>query len=143
MGSIPTPGIAMTIPPAIPFPPGTVLWVALGGAIGSVLRYGVSEAMRRVPSLSGLPWATLTVNVAGSLVLGWFLRWALDADVTPQVRAFVAIGVCGGFTTFSTFAFESAALLEAGYAGRAALYALLSVGLSIGATFLGYALARG
>lgn len=141
MGSIPTPGTVMTTT-AVPFPATTVLWVALGGAIGSVLRFGVSEVMRRIPALAGLPWATLSVNVLGSLVLGWFLRWAVAGDVTPQVRALVAIGLCGGFTTFSTFAFETATLLEAGQVGRAALYAGLSVGLSVAATFAGYALAR-
>jgi CrcB protein len=123
-------------------PTTTVLWVALGGAIGSALRFGISEWMRRIPALASLPWATLTVNVVGSLVLGWFLRWAVDADVSPQLRAFVAIGACGGFTTFSTFAFETVTLLESGYLGRAMLYGALSVGLSLAATIVGFLLAR-
>jgi CrcB protein len=123
-------------------PPTTVLWVALGGALGSALRFGISEWMRRVPALAALPWATLTVNVVGSLVLGWFLHWAVDADVSPQLRAFVAIGVCGGFTTFSTFAFETVTLLESGYLARAMLYGALSVGLSLAAIIAGFQLAR-
>lgn len=132
----------MTAPPVIALPPSTVLWVALGGAIGAALRFAVSELLRRVPMLAGLPWSTLLVNVSGSFALGWFLRWAMDADVTPQMRAFVAIGICGGYTTFSTFALEGTQLLEAGHVGRAALYAISSVVLAIGATFAGYAVAR-
>lgn len=130
-----------TAAPAFPF--STVLWVSLGGAIGTALRFGLTEAMRRLPAAGSLPWATLTVNVTGSLVLGAFLGWALDADVSPQVRAFVAIGVCGGFTTFSTFAFDSLALIQSGAVTRAATYAVLSVVLCVLATFAGYTLARG
>jgi CrcB protein len=124
------------------FPATTVLWVALGGAIGSALRFGVSEAMRRAPALVSLPWATLTVNVIGSFVLGWYLRSSMADAVSPQARAFVAIGLCGGFTTFSTFAFETATLLETGHLTRAAAYATLSVALCLGATFAGFAISR-
>jgi fluoride exporter len=123
-------------------PPTTVLWVALGGAIGSAARFGVSEAMRRLPVLASLPWATLTVNVLGSLALGWYLRSAGAADAAPQMRAFVAIGLCGGFTTFSSFAFEGAVLLEGGQFARAGIYSALSLVLCVGATFAGFALGR-
>lgn len=147
MGSIPTPGIRSgpsrrLMPPTAAFPAGTALWVALGGAIGSALRFGVSELFRRAPALAGLPWATLVVNVAGSLLIGWFLRWSAAAETTPQLRAFVAIGICGGFTTFSAFAAENLAMLQAGHPFRAALHAAASVALSVGAVFVGYALAR-
>lgn len=130
------------MPPYVPFPPGTVLWVAAGGAIGSALRFGVSEVVRRAPTLAGYPWATLAVNIAGSLLIGWFLRWSAAADTTPQVRALVAIGICGGFTTFSAFAAENLAFLQAGQPGRALLHATASVVLSVAAVFLGYTLAR-
>ncbi|MDH5234029.1 MAG: fluoride efflux transporter CrcB, partial [Gemmatimonadota bacterium] len=110
---------------------------------GSALRFCVGEAVRRVPSLASYPWATLAVNVLGSLVLGWFLRWSTAAETTPQARAFVAIGLCGGFTTFSTFATENLAFLEAGQPGRAAAHALASVVLSVGAVYVGYTMARG
>jgi len=139
VGSIPTPG---TMNPIVPFPPTTVLWVALGGAIGSALRFGAGEVMRRVPALAAFPWATLLINVLGSFVIGWFLRWSATTEATPQLRAFVAIGVCGGFTTFSTFAAENLAMLQAGEAGRAALHALLSFALTIGAAYVGYLVAR-
>lgn len=139
MGSIPTPGI---MNPIVEFPPTTVLWVALGGAIGSSLRFGASEVMRRIPALAAFPWSTLLINVVGSFVIGWFLRWAATSQSTPQVRAFVAIGLCGGFTTFSTFAAEHLSLLQSGEVGRAALHALLSFSLTVGAAYLGYLLAR-
>lgn len=138
MGSIPTPG---TMTP-VPFPSTTVLWVALGGAIGSSLRFGAGEVMRRLPAFAQFPWGTLLINVVGSLLLGWFLRWSSATDTTPQFRAFVAIGVCGGFTTFSSFAAENLALLQGGQVTRAAAHALLSLTLTVGAAFLGYALAR-
>lgn len=139
MGSIPTPG---TVDPMTAFPPTTVLWVALGGAIGSSVRFAAGEAMRRVPAFTHFPWATLLINVVGSLVIGWFMRWSTTADATPQVRAFVAIGICGGFTTFSTFAAENLALLQGGQVARAALHAALSLTLTVGAAFVGYTLAR-
>ncbi len=142
MGSIPTPGIRMTPPSVIPLPPTTILWVALGGAIGSSLRFAISEVMRRLPALASLPWATLLVNVTGSFVIGWYLRSAVSADASPQMRAFITIGICGGYTTFSTFALENAQFLQNGQVGRAALYAIASVTLAVGATFLGYAVAR-
>ncbi len=142
MGSIPTPGIRMITPPAVPLPATTVLWVTLGGAIGSALRFAVSDLMRRLPALAALPWATLFVNVTGSFVIGWYLRSALSADASPQLRAFIAIGICGGYTTFSTFALENAQMIENGLIARAAVYAIASVALAIGATFLGYAVAR-
>lgn len=142
MGSIPTPGIRMIPSPTVALPATTILWVALGGAIGSALRFAVSDILRRLPALASLPWATLFVNVTGSFVIGWYLRSAVSADASPQLRAFIAIGICGGYTTFSTFALENAQLLENGLIARAAIYAIASVALSIGATFLGYAVAR-
>jgi len=132
----------MAAAPPAAFPAGTVLWVALGGAIGSALRFGLSEAVRRSPPLASLPWATLAANVAGSLVIGWFLHWATRSDASPELRAFIAIGVCGGFTTFSAFAAENLSLLQAGQPGRAFLYALASVVLSVGAAGAGYLLAK-
>lgn len=142
MGSIPTPGIRMISSPTVALPATTILWVALGGAIGSALRFAVSDIMRRLPALASLPWATLFVNVTGSFVIGWYLRSAVSADASPQLRAFIAIGICGGYTTFSTFALENAQLLENGLIARAAVYAIASVTLAIAATFLGYAVAR-
>jgi CrcB protein len=140
VGSSPTPGM-MPQTPTTTF--ATFLWVALGGAIGSSARFGIGEVARRIPALAEFPWATLAINVLGSLVIGWFLRWAEIHDASASLRAFVAIGICGGFTTFSTFAVENAALFTGGHPGRALIHALASLALSIGAVCLGYLLPRG
>ncbi len=128
--------------PITPFPPATVLWVALGGAIGSSLRFAAGEVMRRIPAFAQFPWATLLINIGGSLLIGWFMRWSTTSQTSPELRAFVAIGICGGFTTFSTFAAENLALLQGGQVARAALHAVLSLTLTVGAAFLGYTFAR-
>jgi len=118
----------------LPFTATTALWVAAGGALGSVLRFAVSAAVRGLPALAGLPWATLGVNVTGSLAIGALAGVVAGGnDITPPMRAFVMIGVLGGYTTFSTFALESMELLQAGSAMKAMLYASASVLLSIGA----------
>lgn len=127
---------------ATPSAVANIAWVALGGAIGAALRYGVGEGARRIPLLSGFPWATLAINVVGSLVIGWFLRWSELHAAPATMRAFVAVGLCGGFTTFSTFASENASLIYGGQPLRALLHALASVVLSVAAIFVGYALAR-
>jgi CrcB protein len=115
------------------------LYVALGGAAGSLLRYAVGQALG--PARAGaFPWHTFAVNVAGSLVL------ALVVAATPRdahhLRALLAVGFCGGLTTFSTFGYETVSLLQAraygvalAYAGGSFLIALIAVaiGLSAGA----------
>ncbi|HET9425317.1 MAG TPA: fluoride efflux transporter CrcB [Gemmatimonadaceae bacterium] len=119
-----------------------LLLVGLGGAIGSMARYGVGTF---VQSRAGaeFPVATLLINVSGSFLLGFLMKLSLDtAGVSPGVQLLLATGVCGGFTTFSTFAYESVVLLERGEYGRAGMYAGGSVVLSIVATVLGIALAR-
>ncbi len=90
-----------------------------------------------------VPYRTLVINVTGSFVLGLFLHWAEAQSVGhPNLRALVAVGICGGYTTFSTFAFETVVLLETGAYGRAAVYASLSVLASMGAVFAGFATAK-
>lgn len=128
----------------LPFTVATALWVALGGALGSVLRFAVGAIVRGMPSLAGLPWATLGVNVTGSLAIGALAGLIAGGnDITPPVRAFVMVGVLGGFTTFSTFALEGIDMLQSGSAVKAIAYASASVMLSIGAAALGVTLARG
>jgi fluoride exporter len=117
-----------------------VFWVALGSALGGTGRYLLSGWIPQ--HQSGFPWNTLLINVTGSLLLGIIMRYALAGSVRPELRAFLAIGVCGGYTTFSTFSFETMALLRDGHAGQAASYVLASIVLSIGAVFAGYAFAR-
>ena len=120
-----------------------MLWyIALGSAVGGVGRYLLGGLVQR--SFAGtFPVGTLFVNLTGSFLLGLILRYAVDTPtVTPEVRALLTVGLCGGYTTFSTFSYESLALMEDGDWGRAAAYILLSLGLSLLATFLGVAAAR-
>jgi CrcB protein len=130
--------------PLVPtYPVATVLWVALGGAIGSALRFALSEWARRFPALAAFPWSTLAINVTGSFALGACAGWfAANGAGSPQHRAFVTVGILGGFTTFSTFALEGVTLLESGQYARVAIYAASSVLLSVGAAAAGFALAR-
>jgi CrcB protein len=89
------------------------------------------------------PAGTLLVNISGSFLLGAILRYAIDTPtLSPEVRALLTIGFCGGYTTFSTFSYETVALLEDGEWTRAGLYVGASVLLSLVGTFLGFAVAR-
>jgi CrcB protein len=120
-----------------------MLWyVALGSAFGGVSRFLLGAFIQQRTG-SVLPVGTLLVNVSGSLLLGFILRYALATPaITPEVRALLTTGFCGGYTTFSTFSYETVALVEDGDYRRAALYAGLSVLLSIAAAWAGLALAR-
>lgn len=118
------------------------LWVAAGSAAGGVLRYALGALIQR-HAASVFPVGTLAINLTGSLLLGFILRYALATPaVTPEVRALLATGFCGGYTTFSTFSYEAAALIEDGDLQRAAWYVALSVTLSLAGTFIGFGLAR-
>lgn len=120
-----------------------IWYVALGGAVGSAARFLLgSFAQQR----SGLvfPVGTLLVNLTGSFLLGFLLRYFLEVPaVSPETRALLTTGFCGGYTTFSTFSYETAALIEDGDWRRASLYMALSVGLALAGTFGGFAAARG
>jgi CrcB protein len=119
-----------------------VWYIAVGSAIGGVSRYLVGGLTQRLMG-GTFPVGTLLINVTGSFLLGLILRYGVEtATLTPEVRAFLTIGFCGGYTTFSTFSYETVVLAEDGQWTRAALYVALSVGLSLVATFLGFATAR-
>jgi fluoride exporter len=119
-----------------------VLLVALGGAIGSALRYLVSLAAAWLFGV-GFPWGTLAVNIAGSLAMGLVIGLAASKfQLTNELRVFVATGVLGGFTTFSAFSLDFALLFERRDYGLAGLYLAGSVGLSILALFAGLYLVR-
>jgi len=117
-----------------------ILAVALGGALGSVMRYLVGIGAGRLFG-TDFPWGTLIINITGSFVMGVFAglfatRWNL-----PQAaRIFLTVGICGGYTTFSTFSLDSFYLIERGEFAATAAYmvasALLSVGALIGAMHL-------
>lgn len=121
-----------------------MLWyIAAGSALGGVSRYLLGGVVQRMLDTT-FPAGTLVVNLTGSFLLGMFLRYALETPtLTPEIRAFLTIGFCGGYTTFSTFSYETVAMLEDGEWTRAGLYAGLSVLLALGATILGFLAARG
>ena len=120
-----------------------MIWlVALGGALGSVSRFLLGPALQRAFDAT-FPVGTLFINILGSLILGFVMRLAVEGvNVTPEARAFIAVGFCGGFTTFSTFSFEAMRLLEDGEGWRAAMYVFASVLLSLAAAFVGLVAAR-
>lgn len=117
------------------------LLIALGGAAGSLLRYLIGGAVQRT-STSGFPIGTMFVNISGCFLIGILLRQFLNMQTSPELRALLIVGFCGGFTTFSTFSGETLALIEGGEYGRAAGYVVLSVGLCLVATFAGMSAMR-
>lgn len=114
------------------------LLIAVGGAAGSVLRYAVGRAVQGA-SASGFPIGTMVVNVSGCFLIGILVRQFLNMQGSPELRALLIVGFCGGFTTFSTFSAETIGLIEGGEYVRAASYVVLSVALCLGATFAGMA----
>jgi len=117
------------------------LLIALGGAAGSLLRYLVGGAVQRT-SASGFPIGTMFVNVSGCFLIGILVRQFLNMQISPELRALLIVGFCGGFTTFSTFSAETLGLIEGGEYGRAASYIILSVVLCLAATFMGMSVMR-
>ena len=120
------------------------LLVALGGALGSMARYGVGVATTRMMPGAAMPWGTLVVNVFGGLLMGLLTGWlALRVGAAQEgVRIFAAVGVLGGFTTFSAFSLETVLLLERRQFSLAALYVGLSVLAAVAALFTGLMIAR-
>ncbi|MEO7041716.1 MAG: fluoride efflux transporter CrcB [Gemmatimonadaceae bacterium] len=118
------------------------LYVAVGSALGGVSRYVVGAAIQQRVGFA-FPMGTLLINIVGSFLIGFILRLALGGtQMSPETRIFLTTGFCGGFTTFSTFSYETAALIEVGQYRRAATYVILSVVVSVIATFAGFALAQ-
>ena len=113
------------------------LLVMLGGALGSLLRYLISVGMQSWLG-SGFPWGTLLVNVLGSYAIGWVMRGWTAGVVSEEVRWLVGVGVLGGFTTFSTFSYETLGLIQRAELGKAVLYVGLSFALSLGAVALAW-----
>ena len=118
-----------------------ILFLALGGVLGTLARYGLQGLIQ--PAGSSFPWGTLVVNLSGSFVLGFLMRFLLGSSLaTPEVRAAATIGFCGAFTTMSTFAYETVSLLNGGDYTRAAWYLLASIGGSLTATAAGLVAGR-
>ena len=120
----------------------SVLYAALGGAIGASLRYGVNVTSLKLFG-ANFPWGTMFVNVVGSFVMGLLVALMAQAWTTSQdMRIFLTTGILGGFTTFSAFSLDFAALWERKEHGLALAYAGGSVVLSLIAIFAGLWLAR-
>lgn len=115
--------------------------VALGGALGSLARYGVASAMR--PVSADFPWGIFVVNVSGGFLMGVIVELsALKLQISPEARAFLTVGILGGYTTFSTFSLDSVLLIQRGAYASAAAYMTGSALLSVLALFAGLWLVR-
>jgi CrcB protein len=115
-------------------------FVALGGGIGSVLRYQAGRALTQLlgPQADAFPWPTLTVNVAGSLAMGILAGWLARHGTGGEAwRLLLGVGLLGGFTTFSAFSLELMTLVQRGQPGLATAYAGVSVLAGLGALYLG------
>lgn len=121
------------------FGPGLIGAIAFGGAAGTVARAAIEQAW---PAGSGFPWATFAVNVVGSLVLGLVVARLEIAAPSRYLRPLLGTGLCGGFTTFSTFAVETDSLIRAGRPGIAVLYAVASTATALVAIRAGTGIAR-
>lgn len=117
-------------------------YILLGGVAGTLARFGLQGWVQQRAG-SGFPVGTLAVNLAGSFVLGFLMRYATGSTaLSADLRAGLTIGFCGAFTTMSTFAYEGVQQLAVGEYGRFALYAALSVGGCIAAVVAGTVLAN-
>ena len=116
-------------------------YVALGGGIGALLRYQTGRGLTHwlgAQAVTTFPWATLTVNIVGSLLMGMLAgRLARHGQGGEQWRLFVGVGVLGGFTTFSSFSLEMMMLVERGQPFQAVSYALVSVLAGLTALYIG------
>ena len=118
-----------------------MLMVGLGGFIGSTLRYSVGLVIKRYFELP-IYTSTFLVNILGSFLIGITLATSLKGDISESTKLFLATGVCGGFTTFSAFAFENLELLKSGSYIQFALYVLLSLTIGVIAAYGGYNLIK-
>lgn len=113
------------------------LYIAMGGALGAVSRYGVTLGAARLGA-TGFPYATLTVNVVGSFLIGLFVAWLGGrTEINPALRPLIQVGFLGALTTFSTFSLDALILLEQGRLTKAGLYIAASVLVCLAACFIG------
>jgi CrcB protein len=120
----------------------TILWISIGAIVGANLRYFVGQSVAKLLA-SSLPYGTLLINLTGSFILGFFLVWTGERVLAdPRWRLLIAIGFCGGYTTFSSFAYETFALFEQGRFAASALNVVASNALCLIGVALGAALAR-
>lgn len=120
----------------------TLIFVAIGGALGAICRYCVEIAATQLGS-GQFPWGTFTVNIVGSFVLGVLAAAMTFAwSPSPELRAFLVVGLLGGFTTFSAFSMDVAVLIEKDRLALAAVYLIGTVTISVAGLFAGLKLTR-
>ena len=115
----------------------------LGGAIGSALRYGLAVWMQGWGLPGGFPWWTLTANVLGSFAIGLVMAGFQNTQLSDNARLFLAVGILGGFTTFSSFSYETLVMIQQNRWDKALLYVSGSVVLGLLAVWLAYKWVRG
>ncbi|MCI8608053.1 MAG: fluoride efflux transporter CrcB [Firmicutes bacterium] len=114
-----------------------MLVVGLGGAVGSMLRYGISL----IPYKGGVPLATLITNILGAILIGYITGMAAKKDMGQHTMLFLKTGLCGGFTTFSTFSLEAYTIFQNGNYLLGAVYILLSLLGCLAGIYVGFRLA--
>lgn len=121
-----------------------IILVALGGAIGSVLRFVFSIFINnKTNAFSAIPWGTWTVNIVGGFIIGLVFGYAAKSDGFQEYwRTFLATGICGGFTTFSAFTNENYLLLRAGNYSSFFIYIIISIVAGLLATATGYIITK-
>ncbi|WP_279209581.1 fluoride efflux transporter CrcB [Bacteroides nordii] len=121
-----------------------IAYIFIGGGVGSVLRYLAQISINERMSGIGFPfsWGTFIVNIAGSLLIGLFYSVSERWNLSMEMRLLLTTGLCGGFTTFSTFSNDGLSLLRGEFYGTFLLYALLSIGLGLVAVLAGGAIGK-
>lgn len=116
--------------------------IFLGGGMGSVLRYCIQLMLHERILPYSFPWGTFTVNILGSFLIGLFYALSARFNLSTEVRMLLTTGLCGGFTTFSTFSNDGLMLIKQGFYGTFVLYTLLSITLGVLAAFYGSTFGR-
>ena len=116
-----------------------ILYIFIGGGMGSVLRYLGQIAINERTSGVGFPfsWGTFSVNIIGCFLIGLFYSLSERWQLSMEIRLFLTVGICGGFTTFSTFSNDGISLLKGEFYGTFILYTLLSIGIGLVAVMAG------
>ena len=119
-----------------------ILAVFLGGGVGSVIRYAVQMLLHERIVAYNFPWATFSVNVIGSFLIGLFYALSARFNMSAELRLLLTAGLCGGFTTFSTFSNDNLEMLRQGNIGLCLLYIAISLAFGLVACAAGYALVK-